>query len=88
MDKMMLGQKRKGPTESMKKVQGELQHLQSLKLVEDLLERQNSMISENKDSDSGQMFETLTKMKAELMHRISFKGNVQQGLLPQSDINR
>ena len=42
IDEMLLGDKatgRKYPTESFKRVQGELQHLPSLKLVEDLLIR-------------------------------------------------
>ena len=68
IDKLLLGdranKKKLGPTESFMNVQGELKHLQSLKLVENLLDRQNSMLSDSKEDDPQKMFDTLTKMNA------------------------
>ena len=60
-------------------------------MVGDLLSTQRELISKNNEEeemDQDKMFDTLTKMNAQVIHRLSVGSNIEPGMLEKEDINK
>ena len=89
MDKMANTQERFKKDKEI--IDDELQHLESLKLVGDLVSTQRELIDKNnevEEMDQEKMFDTLTKMNAQVIHRLSISSNIEPGQLEKEDINK
>ena len=60
-------------------------------MVGDLLSTQRELINKNNEDeemDQDRMFDTLTKMNAQVIHRLSVGSNIEPGMLEKEDINK
>ena len=60
-------------------------------MVGDLLSTQRELINKNNEDeemDQDRMFDTLTKMNAQVIHRLSVGSNNEPGMLEKEDINK